>query len=159
MPEPKSLDKKIIIVTAALLICISALSFVTPAISKKPERTVKDSPSSGAVDASVVGIETYWDSKCTQRVSSIEWGSLEPGTTKTVTLFLKNRGKNPVTLSYYVSDLQPTEIANYLTLNWDYTGQAIAFKEVVQVTFALCVSENAETIATFSFDIDIVTTQ
>jgi hypothetical protein len=158
VPEPKSLDKKIVIVTAALLICVSALSFVTPAISKKPERTAKDSPSSGAVDGAV-GIETYWDSKCTQRVSSIEWGSLEPGTTKTVTLFLKNRGKNPVTLSYYVSDLQPTEIANYLTMTWDYTGQAITFKEVTQVIFTLCVSENAETIAAFSFDIDIVTTQ
>jgi hypothetical protein len=150
VPEPKSLDKKIVIVTAALLICVSALSFVTPAISKKPERTAKDSPSSGAVDGAV-GIETYWDSKCTQRVSSIEWGSLEPGTTKTVTLFLKNRGKN--------SDLQPTEIANYLTMTWDYTGQAITFKEVTQVIFTLCVSENAETIAAFSFDIDIVTTQ
>jgi hypothetical protein len=155
----QNLDKKIIIVTATLLICISALSLVTPAISKKPDRTAKSLPDTSAADDGPAGVETYWDSKCTQRVSSLDWGSLEPGTTKTVILFFKNKGKTPVTLSYYVSDLQPSETANYLTLNWDYAGQTIKFKEILQVLFTLQVSEDAETIETFSFDIDIISTQ
>jgi hypothetical protein len=158
MLEHKNLDKKIVIVTATLLICVSALSLVTPAISKKPDKTAKTLPATSAADEPV-GIETYWDSKCTQRVSSLDWGSVEPGTTETVTLFFKNKGKTPITLSYYISDLQPSEIANYLTLNWDYAGQAIKFKEILQVLFTLQVSEDAETIQAFSFDIDIISTQ
>lgn len=158
MRKQNNLDKTILAATAALIVCVFAFSLVTPAISKKPDKTIKDLPADGAVDAAV-GIETYWDSKCTKRGSSIDWGSLEPGAAKTVTLFIKNKGKNPVTLSYHVSNWQPSELANYLTLNWDYAGQSIAFKEVVPVTFTLHVSENAEPIETFSFDIDIIDTQ
>jgi hypothetical protein len=156
--EPNNLDKKILAVTATLIICVSALSLVTPALSKKPDKTANDLPTNGAVDGDV-GIETYWDSKCTQRVSSIDWGSLEPGANKTVTMFIKNKGKTQLTLSYYASNWNPSEIADYLALTWDYTGQSIGFKEIIQVVFALYVSENAETIENFSFDIDIIGTQ
>jgi hypothetical protein len=155
--EPKNLDKKILTITVALLISVSALSLVTPVISKKPDKTARELPNDSAVND--VGIETYWDSKCTRRVSSIDWGSLEPGANKTVTIFIKNKGKNPVTLSYHISNCNPFEIINWLTLTWDYTGQSIQFKEVIQVVFALYVSENAETMETFSFDIGIIDTQ
>ena len=158
MWEPRSLDKKILTVTVSLIICVFALSLVTPAISKKPDNTVKEFPNDGAINGDI-SIEIYWDKRCTKRVSSIDWGSLEPGTNKTVTLFIKNKGKNQVTLSYYTSNWKPSEIANYLNLTWDYTGQSIEFKEIVQVVFALYVSENAETIEIFSFDITIIDTQ
>jgi hypothetical protein len=155
--EPQNIDKKIVTVTVALLVCVSALSLVTPVISKKPDKTTRELPSNDAVNE--LGIETYWDSKCTRRVSSIDWGSLEPGTSKTVALFIKNKGKTPVTLSHYVANCEPFEIANWLTLVWDYTGQSIEFKEAVQVVFDLYVSENAEPMETFSFDIIIVDNQ
>ncbi len=157
MQEPRNLDKKILTITVALLIFVSALSLVTPAISKKPDKTARELPSDGAIND--VGIETYWDSRCTKRVSSIDWGSLEPGTSETVTLFIKNKGKNPVTLSYYVSNCYPFEIANWLTLTWDYAGQSIEFKEVIQLVFDLYASENAEAMEAFSFNIVIVDTQ
>ena len=154
MQEQNNLDKKILAVTATLLRCVFALSLVTPALSKKPDRTVNEFSNDKDV-----GIETYWDSRCTERVSSIEWGSLEPGTDKTVTLFIKNKGKTPVTLSYYSSNWNPSEIMNYLSLMWDYTGQSIEFKEIVQVTFTLHISENVEPTENFSFDITITCTQ
>ena len=155
MLEPRSLDKTIIVFTASLLIFVFAFSLVTPAISKKPDKTL---PNNEAVDAAV-GIDTYWDSKCTQKISSLDWGSLEPGTTKAITMFIKNKGKNQVTLSYYVSNYNPPYAINQLTTTWDYAGQIIGFKDSVQVTFTLSVSETAETIENFSFDIDIIATQ
>jgi hypothetical protein len=157
MRELRGLDKKII-VTASLIIWVFALSLVNPAISKKPDNKVKDFSNNG-VDNGDVSIEVYWDNKGTKRVSSIDWGLLEPGTNKTVTLFIKNKGKNQITLAYYTSNWKPSEIVNYLTLTWDYTGQSIEFKEMVQVVFTLCVSENAEAIESFSFDIPIISTQ
>jgi hypothetical protein len=158
MHESKSYDKKIVTLTVSLIICVFALSLVNPAISKKPDKTVNELSNDEEISRDI-RIETYWDNRCTERVSSIDWGSLKPGTNKTVTLFIKNEGKNPVALSYYSSNWQPSEIANYLSLTWDYTGQSIEFKEVVQIIFTLSVSENAETIETFSFDIDIICTQ
>lgn len=158
MREPRSLDKKIIVVTISLIIWVFALSLVNPAISKKPDKTVKEFPDDVVINGDT-SIEIYWDNKCTKRVSSIDWGSLEPGTNKTVTLFIKNKGKNQVTLSYYTSNWNPSEIANYLNLTWDYTGQSIEFKEIIQIVFTLYVSENAEEIGTFSFDITIIGTQ
>jgi hypothetical protein len=145
-------------VTVSLIIWVFALSLVNPAISKKPDNPAKELPNDGAINRDT-SIEIYWDNRCTKRVSSIDWGSLEPGTNKTVTLFIKNKGKNQVTLSYYTSNWQPSEIANYLNLTWDYTGQSIEFKEIAQVIFTLYVSENVETIETFSFDIAIIGTQ
>ena len=158
MRETRSYDKKIIAVTISLIIWVFALSLINPAISKKTYKTVKELPNDGVINQGT-GIEIYWDSKGTNRVSSIDWGSLEPGTNKTVTLFIKNKGKNQVTLSYYTSNWGPSEIANYLNLTWDYTGQRIEFKDVLQVVFTLYVSENSEAIENFSFDTIIIGNQ
>ena len=152
MRELRSLDKKIIVM-ASLIIWMFALGLVNPAISKKPDK-VEDFSNNGDIN-----IEVYWDNKGTKRVTSIDWGPLEPGSNKTVTLFIKNKGKNQITLAYSTSNWKPSEIVNYLNLTWDYTGQSIEFKEIVQVVFTLYVSENAEAIDAFSFDIPIIGTQ
>ena len=149
MRELKSLDKKIIVI-ATLIVWVCALGSVNPAISKKPDKVVESSNNRD------VNLEVYWDNRCTKRVTSIDWGPLEPGTNKTVTLFIKNKGKNQITLSYNTSNWKPSELVAYLTLIWDYTGQPIAFRETIQVVFTLCVSENAEAIESFSFDIPII---
>jgi len=156
MRELRSLDKKII-VTASLIIWMFALGLVNPAISKKPDK-VKDF-SSNEDNNEDINIEVYWDNKGTRRVPSIDWGPLEPGTNKTITLFIRNKGRNQVTLAYYTSNWKPPEIVNYLTLTWNYTGQSIDFREIVPVVFTLHVSENAEAIDSFSFDIPIIGTQ
>lgn len=154
MLEP-SFDKKITILTVSLIIWVFAISLISPAISKRPEKTIKTSDDE--IINGDTNIEVYWDSKCTRRVSSIDWGSLEPGTNTTVTLFIKNKGRIPVTLSYYTSNWNPPETANYLYLSWDYTGQRIKFKETSQVSFTLHASENVE-IETFSFDVTTIGT-
>lgn len=158
MQEPGNLDKKIVAVTISLVFCVFALSLINTATSKKPDTTVKRISNNGVINGAT-GIEVYWDSKCTNRASSIDWGSLEPETTTTVTLFIKNKARNQVTLSYYTSNWSPSEIANYLNLTWDYTGQSIEFKETIEVLFTLFVSEKSQAIETFSFDITIVGTQ
>jgi hypothetical protein len=92
MRQPKNLDKKITLITISIIIWVFAISLINPAISKRPERTIKVPD-----DRVITGegnIEVYWDSKCTKRVSSIDWGLLKPGTNQTLTLFIKNKGKN-----------------------------------------------------------------
>jgi hypothetical protein len=83
--------QKIITITGALLVSVSDFSLVTPRISKKPDMTKRELPDDSTVNNA--GIETNWDQKCTQKVSSIGWGPLEPGTNKTITLFTRNKEK------------------------------------------------------------------
>ena len=154
MQESRSLDKKIIVVTILLIIWVLALSLISPVISKKPDTTGNKFSSDGIIKGGT-DIEIYWDKKGTNRVSSIVWGQLEPGTDKTVTLFIMNKDKNQTTLSYHTSNWDPSEIATYLNLTWDYTGQSIDFRETLQVVFTLSVSENIKTTGNFSFDITI----
>ena len=152
---PANHDKKIVLTLILLLISVLAISLVNPAISKKSNNNGRKLSSNGAIKE-ITGIETYWDSKGTNKVTSIEWGSLEPGTQKTVTIFVRNLEKNQIILNYHTSNWMPSEITDYLTLKWDYNGQAIKFREIVQVIFTLVVSENLEASGTFDFDITIV---
>ena len=155
MLVPANHDKKIVLTLILLLISVLAISLVNPAISKKSNNNGRKLSSNGAIKE-ITGIETYWDSKGTNKVTSIEWGSLEPGTEKTVTIFVRNLEKNQIILNYYTSNWMPSEITDYLTLKWDYNGQAIKFREIVQVIFTLVVYENLEASGTFDFDITIV---
>jgi hypothetical protein len=158
MQESGNLDKKIVATLILFLISVLAISLVNPAISKKSDNNGRKFSSNGAIKE-VTGIEIYWDSKGTKRVTSIEWGTLEPGTEKTVTMFIRNQEKNQIILNYYTSHWVPSEITDYLTLKWDYNGQPIEFREMVQIIFTLIVSENAESNGAFDFDITIVGSQ
>ena len=158
LEQQNSLDKKIVTLTILILIWVFALTLISPVISKKPDNTGKKS-SSDRLTNGASGIQIYWDSKGTNIVSSIDWGSLEPGTNRTVTIFIMNKGKDQLTLSYHTSNWNPSEVADYLSLKWDYNGQAIEFREMVQVIFSLVISENAEARGAFSFDITIIGSQ
>jgi len=103
-----------------------------------------------------VGVSVYWDSGCSQAVSSIDWGLADPGSVKNVTVYVKNEGNAPITLSLQTSNWNPAEAADYISLSWDYGGQAIGVNQVVAVTLSLSISSNIQGITTFSFDIVVV---
>lgn len=158
--QQKNLDKKIVKIIITIVILVFCLTLITPAISKRPQFIVKNQKLSnqGSINRSG-SIEIYWDNKATKRINSIDWGILNPDTTKTITIFIQNKEKEQITLSYYTSNWRPIEIAPYLTLNWDYDGQTIQFKDILQITFSLTVSENIQTNSDFNFDITILSTQ
>ena len=103
-----------------------------------------------------VGVGVYWDSVCSQAVSSIDWGLADPGSVKNVTVYVKNDGNAPMTLSLQTINWNPAEAADYISLSWDYGGQAIGVDQVVAVTLSLSISSNIQGITTFSFDIVVV---
>jgi hypothetical protein len=102
-----------------------------------------------------LGVGVYWDSGCSQTVSSIDWGLAEPGAVKNVTVYMRNEGNAPITLSLQTSNWNPPNAADYISLSWDYGGQAIGVNQVVAVTLSLSISSNIQGITTFSFDVVI----
>jgi hypothetical protein len=73
-----------------------------------------------------------------------------------VTIYVKNEGKDPVQLSYYTSNWNPPEAANYLNLGWDYNGQMLKARKTSQLTFTLSVTANTTGIETFGFDLTVI---
>lgn len=110
-------------------------------------------PNTGTVKA--IGVGVYWDGSCNNLVSSIDWGTVNPGSTKEVTVYVKNEGNAPETLSLEAENWNPSTASSYLSVTWDYGGQVIDVGGVVQVTLSLSVSDTIEGITSFSFDIVI----
>jgi hypothetical protein len=119
-------------------------------------QTSKTLSSAGSIQA--IGVGVYSDYQCNTALSSIPWGTLEPGQSQSVICYIKNEGNTPSTLSMYTSNWDPSIAENYLALSWNYAGQSIAVGQVVQVTFTLTVDPNIDGITSFSFDITIVGT-
>ncbi len=102
-----------------------------------------------------IGVGIYWDSSCTNPVSSINWGVIEPGSNRTVTIYIRNEGNTAVTLSRTTQNWNPTTSSNYMTLNWTYSGQTLSVNQVLLIRLMLVVSSNISGITNFSFDITI----
>jgi hypothetical protein len=103
-----------------------------------------------------LGVGVYWDNACSQAVSSIDWGLAEPGAVKNVTVYNRNEGNAPITLSLQTANWNPANATSYISLSWNYGGDIIGANQVVAVTLSLSISSNIQGITTFSFDIVIV---
>ena len=115
---------------------------------------------SKTVHANVVGFgaEIYWDQGCTNRTLSFDWGSIEPGSNKTFTVYIGNEGDSAACLSMATSNWAPSAALSYMTLNWNYSGQILSAGQVIPLELILTVSPNVTGITHFSFDITITTT-
>ncbi len=152
-------ETKIVTATLLVVIFVLALSVASPVLSPKPSTPRKKGVSNYGSVRGAFGIEIYWSQQANDRVSSIDWGTLEPGSNKSVTIYVRNEGKKSVSLSFYTSEWNPSEAADYLSLNWDYEGQSVGVGEVVQVTFTLSIAPSTKGIETFGFNITIIGTQ
>jgi hypothetical protein len=105
-----------------------------------------------------VGVGVYWNRACTNRTSSANRGVIDPGTSKTLTVYVKNEGNAATTLSMATQNWNPSTASSYLTLSWNYTGQTLSVNQVLQIRLTLTVSSTISGITSFSFDIIITAT-
>ncbi len=138
-----------IVIIAAYTLVITLVGQAFPAL-----QTTKTLSSSGTIQT--IGVGVYSNAACTTPVTSIPWGTLEPGSSQNFVCYIRCEGTGPSTLSMYTSNWNPSAASGYLELSWDYGGQTLNPDDVIQVTFTLIVSASIEGITTFSFDITIV---
>jgi hypothetical protein len=151
-PTPSPTPTKTPVPTAAPTATPSPTPKPTATLTPTPTPTASPTPSS----QSLIGI--YSDQGCTVALSSINWGKLTPGATSTLTLYVLNQGNSAVTLSKAMSNFSPSTLSSYLTLNWDYSGQALNSGATLKITLALTVSTSTPTMASFSFSNSITAT-
>ena len=148
------------LITGAMLILITytlGLSLVSQAFPA--EQTSKTLTSSGSIAIQTsLGLGVYLDASCTTPMTSLSWGTLQPGGSQNVVCYIKNEGNTPTTLSMSTSDWSPASAETYLNLNWNYDSNPIDVDVVVQITFTLTVSSDITGVTDFSFNVNIVGT-
>jgi hypothetical protein len=108
---------------------------------------------------SSVQLGAYSDSSCTSVLSSISWGTLNPGNTSTATFYLRNEGNVPVILSLQSGNWNPTSASAYFTLTWNRANYVLTANQTVQAVLTLAVSSGVSGVTNFSFDMNITATQ
>ena len=104
-----------------------------------------------AVEAKEVGV--YWDSHCSETVSSIDWGPLTPGSVKNIVAYIRNEVEKPTYPKMSTTNWDPLKASDYITLRWDHSGQRMNPDEIIQIMLTLSVSSYIGGISSFRFDI------
>lgn len=129
------------------------ITFINQPSNNTSNSSETTDPDAGALQT--IGIGAYWDPSLTSKVSTTNWGFLQPGDQKSFTVYVHNEGNSPVTLSLSTSNWTPSTASAYLELTWNYNNQTINPSAQMQVTLTLTVSPDITGISNFSFDIII----
>ena len=110
--------------------------------------------SNGTITTVNVGV--YSDDQCTQNCTSISWGTMYPEDLINRTIYVKNTGTLPITLSMSAGSWDPTDASDYLTLDWDQEGRELIVGESISANLTLTVASDTNDLTNFSFDIVII---
>ena len=110
-------------------------------------------------NVNTIGVGVYSEASCVNEVSTIDWGYMEPGSTKNVTVYVRNEGTIPMTLSMTVDNWDPAGASTYIVLSWTREGSQVNAQSVLQADLTLSVSSSISDISSFSFDITITGTE
>ncbi len=105
------------------------------------------------------GVGIYWDQACTNTTLAFEFGQINPGSNKTLTTYVRNECSFPVMLTLETSNWNPSASADYISLNWNYSGQVLNVNEVIPTEITLIVNASIYGISDFNFHTNIVTSQ
>lgn len=101
-------------------------------------------------------IDVYTDHSKTATLSHIDWGTCNPGGTKTYDAYMFNSGNVPIVLMLSTENWNPQNASNYIHLQWNYNNETIQPNTGISITFSLTIDSNISGIDTFSFDIIII---
>lgn len=100
-------------------------------------------------------LQIFSDQLLTQEISHVNWGTLEPGESASVSLVVLSKNKSPLSLGLNSTNWDPPAAQEFLKLSWDYSGAALNFGECSEIKFTLSVSEEIQDVESFFFEITI----
>jgi hypothetical protein len=145
---------KVVLAAVALVLLSGTISGLMVAQVLSQIQSISTISSVGTVKA--VGVGVYWNSGATNRTTAINWGTLDPGSQKSFTVYIRNEGNSAMTLSLSASNWNPSTASNSMSLSWNYNGQSVNAGGTVQVTLTLAVSGSITGVSNFSFDVVII---
>jgi hypothetical protein len=148
--EFKKISKGAIIALAITGILLT----VTTAAVLSTSQTV---PLSGTISAVNLGV--YSDSACTQTCTALTVGNLNPGGTATQTVYIKNTGNVPETLTMIPNNWNPSNANSSLTFTWNRQNTVLNAGVSIQATLTLTAASNTGSLTNFSFNVIFTGTQ
>lgn len=106
-----------------------------------------------AFAVTVDGIGVYWDSGCSDVVTSLDWGVMTLGEARNVVVYVRNEGDYTTNLVITQRNLNPQNASNYVNFSWNPRVWALQKQEVANVTLTLRVSQSATGIGELSFEV------
>ena len=100
-----------------------------------------------------IGVNVYRDQNCTDLITQLDWGLLEPATSKTFKVYVKSLSNTPLTLTIFSSNWQPTNCTDYMTLTAEPNNFTLQPSQVAEVNLTLTVASDIQGITNFAFDI------
>jgi len=114
-------------------------------------------PSDGTITTVNVGV--YSNSGCTENCTSITWGSLYPGNSTSRTVYVKNTGTVPITLTMTADSWTPTNADDYLTVDWDQQDTVLYIGDSISANITLTAATDTGELQDFNVDIVITGTE
>ena len=139
----------LLLVSAACLVGMVVGSAVTLAVLNV-QRAI---PTVGSVVAVNVGV--YSDSACTLNLTSINWGLVYPGDSASRTIYVKNGGNIPLTLSMDAAGWNPVAAAGQIAISWDRETFALGPGQSTSASLTLGISPSVSGITDFSVNVVI----
>jgi hypothetical protein len=138
-----------------IVVAVAAIVVVTGVLAAlQASRTFSNN---GAV--TTVNIGAFSDSGCTQALSTLSWGTVNPGSSASQTIYVKNTGSAAVSLNMTVTAWNPSNAGGYMSLTWNQEGVVLATGAVATTSLVLTVSSSVSGITNFSFNVTITGTQ
>jgi len=105
----------------------------------------------------IKGVElgVYFDVQCANATSFLDFGQLEPGSSKNYTLHLRNEGNSAMILNMTSEDWNPTIAADHISLTWNREGYQINADDIIDFIITLKISDNIVSVDSFSLNIVI----
>lgn len=108
------------------------------------------------IEAEERSISLCMDGNGIYNISSIDWGSINAGNSTSYTAYIYNEGNLDFILTMEISNWDPVEMSNDITVGWDYMNQVIKPNETIKVVFTLTISPDIDEIRPFTFDIIVL---
>jgi hypothetical protein len=143
--------------TIGMILAVASVGVVVTALVSALLLTNQTIPNTG--NLKTIGVNVYWDAACTNKVSSIDWGTVEANSTKSFTIYIKNNGTAAEVLGMSTGNWNPTSASSQISLSCNCTGYVLAHGSVVGSVLTLSVSPTITGITSFSFDITITGTE
>jgi len=135
---------------------IVAIVIMATAVALALLQSTQTIPSTGNIKG--INVKVYENSACTVPLTSLTWGTLEPGSSTIKTMWVKNEGTSPMNLSLTTTEWNPSNALNYITVTWNQNGTTVNPGLNVQANVTLTVSPSISGIPSFAFTMVITGT-
>jgi len=143
----KASYKTLFLVAIVAIISVASTTLVSMMLSHSDDEVYL--PSLGTIKT--IEVETYWDPNGKNRrenltwneikIEKLDWNEIKTDPLNT-TVYVKSVSNFRVTLNMFLTDWNPVEISDYLTISWDYNGTILNPDEIIPVTMTLSASSS-----------------